>query len=79
MDSTGDAMALLSDHRNRSAMNKPFFIMEELKGLTETYKMYNDCAEDLWRQFDPDCEQATRILRKHEHYLDAVDSITEKS
>ena len=62
------AHAQMMSRRSRDASQKPFFIMDDLRKLTETYKSFDTCAEGLGNLLEYESEAYVRAIRKREHY-----------
>ena len=53
-------------------MQKPFFIMEDLHRLVETYRSYNKMGEEMVDMLEAESELFLKAYRKREHYNDVV-------
>ena len=75
---SGSRTSLL-ERRSRDARHKPFFIMEDLRKLVETYRSYDTMAEEMVAMLDEDSEPYLKAFRKREHYnevvMDVIDNI----
>ena len=49
-------------------MVKPFFLYKELRMLLETYKAYDDMAEEYYEMLDAESDVAVKVFRKRDHY-----------
>ena len=74
--SEGSSLSLAA-RRSRDAMQKPFFIMDDLRKLVETYRSYDTMAEEMVDMLEAESEPYQKAYRKREHYNNVVMDMVE--